>query len=129
MCVCALVPPAGLHPFPFHVLCVCMHAIASVLVLALCQHLFAALEDSSSDTQHTVSAQPAPYKRSSAQQAATYSPCTQGYSLRELLMWQQQQPLWRVPRTAKYTAQALLAGLMFALHPIHTEVCRFLFED
>lgn len=104
---------AGLHPFPFHILCVVMHAMASMLVLGLCQHLFAVLEDSTTLTDSSSIQQ-----GTSAQQCAVPS---KGL-LQQLLMWQQQPQWWRTPGSFKYRAQALLAGLMFALHPVHTEV-------
>jgi hypothetical protein len=111
---------AGLHPFPFHFLCVVMHAISSMLVLGLCQHLFAVLEDStpladsSSGTQQVIL----------VQQDGVPS---KGL-LQQLLMWQQQPQWWRTPRSFKHNAQALLAGLMFALHPVHTEVSTGVFS-
>jgi hypothetical protein len=91
-----------------------MHAIASMLVLGLCQHLFAVLEDST----------PLADSRSSTEQgslAQLYRVPSKGLS-QQLLMWQQQPQWWRTPKSFKYSAQALLAGLLFALHPIHTEV-------
>lgn len=111
---------AGLHPFPFHVLCVAMHAVASMLVLALCQHLVAVLEEccsgntSSAAATTTTSGTSSTPSSGQQQQLST----SQGKDPK----WQHQPELWRLPISPRYQAQALLAGLMFALHPIHTEV-------
>lgn len=113
---------AGLHPFPFHVLSVAMHALASMLVLALCQHMFALLE--AICRQPTAQSVPAP----STDQHSSPSSCPERPGVtsrawwRQLLMVQQQPRPWQVPCSTQYRAQALLAGLLFALHPIHTEV-------
>lgn len=120
LCCCAAVSCAGPHPFPFHVLCVAMHAVASVLVLGLCQHLFAVLEDSYRPAVTQPVGEPAKPQHSSAAASADQV-CGQG-RWQQLVMWQQQPRLWRLPSSSKYRAQALIAGLMFALHPIHTEV-------
>jgi len=110
---------AGLHPFPFHLLCVLMHALASMLVLALCQHLFAVLEGSSAAATQTAPEHPPSMHIT----RPTQEPSKRTNSLwQQLLMWQTQPQLWQLPRSTSYRAQALLAGLMFALHPAHTEV-------
>jgi hypothetical protein len=120
LCVCL----AGLHPFPFHVLCVAMHAIASMLVLGLCQRLFGVLEESCRPASLPDAEGLTHRSSSSSASSGTGKPCSQGL-WRQLIMWQQQPQLWRLPSSSKYRAQALLAGFMFALHPIHTEVSMF----
>lgn len=109
--------PASLHPLPFHVLAILAHAVASIAVFGLCQHLFAVLEDSSSSVAADTINVPADSMRQQQQQSKASG---KGF-LQQLLMWEQQPQWWRVPSSAKFRAQALLAGLMFALHPIHTE--------
>jgi Flp pilus assembly protein TadB len=121
---------AGLHPFPFHVLAVVLHALVSALVFALAQQLFAVLEQQQrSATKRTSSgggagtaAAVATLPGGSAWTAdADSAPCQQQ---------QQQQPqeglwlglTWRVPASSTYRASACVAALLFALHPIHTEV-------
>jgi hypothetical protein len=115
---------AGLHPFPFHVLNVAMHAVASMLVLALCQHMFALLE--AACTQQAAQSWPAPNTKQHNSPSSCPQQCgvTSREWWRQLLMVQQQPRPWRVPCSTQYRAQALLAALMFALHPIHTEVRR-----
>jgi hypothetical protein len=87
-------------------------------VFGLCQHLFAVLEDSSSSVAADRISVPA---GSMQQQQQQLKASGKGF-LQQLLMWKQQPQWWGVPSSAKFRAQALLAGLMFALHPIHTEV-------
>lgn len=108
----------GLHPLPFHVLAILAHAVASMLVFGLCQHLFAVLEDSCSAGSDKGSRS---VTAGSLQQQQPSKPSGRGF-LQQLLMWEQQPQWWWEPSSAKFRAQALLAGLMFALHPIHTEV-------
>ena len=57
-----------MDPFPFHVLNVLMHALASIMVLALANHLFAKLEaqPSSSSSSSTSETTTAPAVRSAA---------------------------------------------------------------
>ncbi|KAF8071070.1 Tmtc4 [Scenedesmus sp. PABB004] len=114
--------PPGLHPFPFHVLSVALHAAASVLVLVLADHLFAKLElatgaagcSASSDGSVNASA-------SAAAAAAAELAHAPGGPVARWLMWRWQPRPWLAPATCRGRQQALVAALLFALHPIHTE--------
>jgi len=76
---------------------VAMHAVASMLMLGVYQHMFAVLED------------------------CVATPMQDGHQQHDGRPVQQTY-FWRVPCRTSYRLRALLAGLMFALHPIHTEV-------
>jgi hypothetical protein len=110
---------AGLHAFPFHVLSVALHALVSMLVLALAQHLFAKLEVAAgwaspqADSTSSVA---------TAAAAGLHTSSSSSSVMSRLLMWQQQPELWLRPVTWAGQVQALMAVALFALHPVHTEV-------
>ncbi|KAF6265952.1 hypothetical protein COO60DRAFT_771390 [Scenedesmus sp. NREL 46B-D3] len=112
--------PAGLHAFPFHVLSVALHAVVSMLVLALAQHLFAKLElaagyaDAQTDSSSHAASTAGPVHASQGGRSSSSL-------LGGLLMWQHQPGLWLKPVTWAGQAQALTAAGLFALHPAHTE--------
>lgn len=120
----------GLHPFPFHLLSVVLHALVSMLTLTLAQHLFAKLEQATytkvlSSTPKTAAS--ANSSSSTVQPVANDTRhsrpkrCSRPF-LSSWVSWVQQHGLWLVPTTNRGKFQALAAGLLFALHPIHTEV-------
>jgi hypothetical protein len=117
----------GLHAFPFHVLSVLLHAVVSLLVLALAQHLFAKLEvaagwaNSQADSNSNPAAATAPAEGLHSSYGSSSSTGSSSVISR-LLMWQQQPELWLQPVTWAGQVQALAAAALFALHPVHTEV-------
>lgn len=150
---------AGLHPFPYHVANVSLHAMVSLFVLMLANYLYNKLEQltmADSRQQHRKSATSDCKERSSSttkqiesssdavsQQSRTSTTLKrrkgtqqasigagQGHkamppelqTLSPWLMWQQQPSCWQLQGSSKVKVQAVLAALLFALHPIHTEV-------
>lgn len=111
---------AGLHAFPFHVLSVALHALVSMLVLALVQHLFAKLEMAAGWAAGTSTSSSRELAAAGAEGA--HSSSRKSSMIGRLLMWQNQPELWLRPVTWAGQAQALAAAVLFALHPAHTEV-------
>ncbi|WIA32001.1 hypothetical protein OEZ86_002854 [Tetradesmus obliquus] len=111
--------PAGLHAFPFHVLSVALHALVSMLVLALVQHLFAKLEMAAGWAAGTSTSSSRELAAAGAEGA--HSSSRKSSMIGRLLMWQNQPELWLRPVTWAGQAQALAAAVLFALHPAHTE--------
>jgi hypothetical protein len=120
--------PAGLHAFPFHVLSVALHAVVSMMVLALAQHLFAKLEQAAGwveDGSYAGSSSSGGGGCSAAAAGSVYSSSRSSSSrslLTQLLMWHEQPQLWLRPVTWAGQVQAVIAAVLFALHPAHTEV-------
>jgi hypothetical protein len=114
---------AGLHAFPFHVLSVALHALVSMLVLALAQHLFAKLEVAAGWANPQADSNSSVATAAAAAGMHTGSSSSSSSSvMSRLLMWQQQPELWLRPVTWARQVQALIAAALFALHPVHTEV-------
>jgi hypothetical protein len=98
------------HPFPFHVLNVATHALASIMVLALANHFFAKAEGlglSAASAVNPVEEQ----QKTGRRKAGRVLPLQEGFG----------RGLWLVG-SAKAQCQALMCALMFAVHPIHVEV-------
>lgn len=105
------------------------------MVLALAQHLFAKLEQAAyrtaSSTCGEVNSSSSNKNSVTAETGAVFEWLSRRpRGLRSIvskwLLWlPPQQTLWCVPSSSRGQFQALAAGLLFALHPIHTEVCAF----
>jgi hypothetical protein len=113
---------AGLHAFPFHVLSVVLHALVSLLVLALAQHLFAKLESAAGWASSYAASSSSELAAATAGGVYGGTGSSSSIMLGRLLMWQHQPELWLRPGTWAGQAQALIAAVLFALHPAHTEV-------
>jgi hypothetical protein len=122
-----------------------MHAAASVLVLVLAQQLFACLEGPpppppSMKSPSAAGASQSPpralrggrqspalsHKRGSTSSSSSRGEGAGGggvgrWGWSELLQWQWQPCLWRVGSPSAQL-QAWVCALLFALHPVHTEV-------
>lgn len=95
-----------------------------MLVLALAQHLFALLEATAGDDSSASSSSSSASSSGSDSHAVASAATAAGFGgLRErLLMWGAQPRLWCTPVSKRRQLQALLCALLFALHPVHTEV-------
>lgn len=103
------------------------------MVFALAEHLFAKLEQVTCGTANTSCSEAMHSSNSSSMGDAATAvgsgvewpirrPRGLGDVLDKWLMWSQQPALWRVPCSSQGQLQALAAAVLFALHPIHTEV-------
>lgn len=118
---CHAAGAAGLHAFPFHVVSVVLHALVSMMVLGLAQHLFAKLElVTATAAASEPTAASAEHHHGCGSNSSTTGPARRSTPAR--LHGDDQPALWLQPRSQQRRWQAVLAALLFALHPIHTEV-------
>jgi hypothetical protein len=124
---CFAADAAGLNPFPFHVVSVALHALVSMMVLGLAQHLFAQLE---LVTATTAAPEPTAATAGRGRQPSSKPSSAASASARKVpgswLHFADWSALWLQPCSRQRQWQAVLAALLFALHPVHTEVSRSL---
>lgn len=142
--------PEGLHPLPFHLVSVLLHAAVSCLVALLSSHLLARLEEctrsdggggggSGGEATAAGSEQQAPLAAAGLRRRRPVGESVAGNAdpspsqqppLSQQHQQQQPHPALQLPlfgcslRLAagrRARLEALLAGLLFALHPVHTE--------
>jgi len=107
---------------------VALHALVSMMVLGLAQHLFAQLElvtattAAPEPTAATSGRGPQPSSKPSSAASASARKVPHGSWL-HFADW---SALWLQPCSQQRQWQAVLAALLFALHPVHTEVSRSL---